>query len=176
MLYIKIDRIQMQGIAPIEPGEGLAQPDQMLIALQNHHKGQFMGHEMFSYNFVAIFAFSASGVSLQLLFLYIIVDSVTVMNSNRFHIYFFVLGQDESSSINVPPISSLIFNEITDKLSEGYLQIVLYEFGYIANIAYCLLQIFLAIAFDCIEGFGHFSVDYKFADFIHFLIGSVGVV
>ena len=80
-----------------------------------------MGHEMFGYNFIAIFAFSASGVSFQLLFLYILIDSVAIMDSDRFHIYFFILRQDESSSIDIPPISSFIFDEIADKFSEGYL-------------------------------------------------------
>ena len=135
-----------------------------------------MGHEMFSYNFIAIFAFSTSGVSFQLLFLYILIDSVAVMDSDRFHIYFFILRQDESSSIDIPPISSFIFDEIADKFSEGYLQIALYKFGYIADITDCLLQVFLAVAFDCIEGFGHFGVDYEFADLVYFLIRGVGMV
>ena len=131
---------------------------------------------MFGYNFVAVFAFSASRVSLQLLFLYILVDSVTVMHSDRFHIDFFILGQDESSSIDVPPISTLIFDEIAHKFSEGYLQIALYEFSNIPDIADGLLQIFLAVAFDCVESFGHFGVYYEFAYFVYFLIWCVGVV
>jgi hypothetical protein len=40
----------------------------------------------------------------------------------------------------------------------------------------CFLEILLAIALDCVEGFCHFGVDDKFTDFVHLGVGSVLII
>jgi len=73
-----------------------------------------MGHEVLSNHFVAIFAFPASSVGFQLLFLNIFVNNVTIMHGDRLYINLFIFGKNKSLGVDVPPISSLIFDKVTD--------------------------------------------------------------
>ena len=69
---------------------------------------------MLSNHFIAILAFSATSISLQLLFLNILINGITIMESDRLNVYLLILSQYESFGVDVPPISSLIFDKVTD--------------------------------------------------------------
>jgi hypothetical protein len=78
VLDVEVDRIEVQAVAPFEPAEGLSQPDEVLVALQDHHEGELMGHQVLSHHLVAVLALSALGVGLQLLLLHSLIHFVIV--------------------------------------------------------------------------------------------------
>ena len=92
------------------------------------------------------------------------------------YIHLFVLRQNESPCVHIPPVSPLVFHEITHKLSERYFESTLNKLGYAADLSNGLLQVLLARAFHCVESFRHFGVYHEFADFVDLLSRSVCIV
>ena len=103
----------MQLVGPFKPREGLAQPDEVLVALQDHHEGQFVGHQVLGNDLIAVPALPALRVALQLLLLCVLLRHI-VVHSDQLHVNLDVLQDDEGSRVEVPPIATLILHEVAD--------------------------------------------------------------
>ncbi len=116
MLDIEVDRIQVQVVASLEPGKRFAQSNQMLIALQDHHQSQLMRHQVVSHHFITVFAFTAASVALQLLSLNRFTRLI-IVDCDGLHVHLRVVPhQNESTSVDVPPIPALVLDEVADQL------------------------------------------------------------
>lgn len=119
-----------------------------------------MGHKMICDNFLAVFASLAFCIALQIfLSLGILLDIVMIMVNNRFNINFFLFPfNDKSLHINKPPILSLIFDEISHKFTEIYLQIPAHKIDNILHVLQCLVSELCVNTFCCFESMGNFCV------------------
>lgn len=163
----------MQLVGPFEPGEGLAEADEVLVALQDHHEGQFVGHQVLGNDLVAVPALPALGVALQLLLLCVLLRHV-VVHCDQLHVYLDVLQDYEGPRVQVPPIPTLILHEVADQLGEGDLQVGLDELADPLDRLQCFPEVLLAGALDCVEGLDHLGVYDELADFVD--LGSGGVL
>ena len=175
MLDVEVDGVEVEAVASFEPAEGLSQPDEVLVALQDHHEGELVGHQVLSHHPVAVLALPALGVGLQLFFLHSLVDLV-VVHSDGLDVDLGLLLQDEGLGVDVPPVASLVLDEVAHKLYKVDLEVGLHELGNVSDIPNGLLEVLVARALHCVEGFRHFGVDHKFAHFIDFFCGSVGII
>ena len=98
------------------------------------------------------------------------------MVGDQFNINLWVSFKDESFGINIPPVSTLIFNKITDQLFEGNFEMNLKELTNTLDIPNCFFEILLTGALYCIERLWHFRIDHKFTDLINFFPRCVGIV
>ena len=130
---------------------------------------------MLSYHFVAVFTFFTFCVSLQLL-LFHPFDHLIVMHCYWPHVYLLVLCQNERFCVDVPPVTTLVLDEIADQLFEDYFEMSLDKFSYLFYVTNSLSQILLACAFHSIESFRHFGIDHKFTNLIDFLGRCIRVI
>lgn len=72
-----------------------------------------MSHEMLCNSFVAVLAFFALSIRFYL-FLLRILDRLVIMHSNQLHVDFDIFSQNECLGVNVPPITTLVFDKITN--------------------------------------------------------------
>lgn len=116
MLDIEVNRIQVQVVASLEPGKRFAQSNQMLVALQDHHQSQLMRHQVVRHHLITVFAFTAASVALQLLSLNLFARLI-IVNCDGLHVHLRVVPhQNESTSVDVPPIPALVLDEVADQL------------------------------------------------------------
>ena len=108
-------------VAPLQPWEVLAHPNQMLVSLQNHHECQLVGHEVFCHYLLAVGTFLAFGVSFNILLWLLFFVRLVVVHRDGLDIDLAILLQDEGLHVDKPPVATLIFDEIAYKLLEGYL-------------------------------------------------------
>lgn len=77
-----------------------------------------MGHQVLSYDLVAVSAFPAAGVALKPSSISWLSRGV-IVHSDESHIYLDIMAEDEGASVKVPPVSSFIPNEIAYQLRES---------------------------------------------------------
>lgn len=121
-----------------------------------------MCHLMLRYNFIAIFALFAFGITLKIFLHSFFLRHLIIMHGYGFDIYLLLWLQNECFNINKPPISSLVLNKITYKLFEFYFQMLrneLYNIFYIFESLRCK---FLTYIFNCSKSFNKFSIYYEF--------------
>lgn len=87
---------------------------------------------MVSNGLITIPAFLTLSISLQFLFLSILLNFI-IMHGDKPNINLNILIQNEGFGVQIPPISTLIFDKIANQLVKGDFQMVLYKFTNVNN-------------------------------------------
>lgn len=98
------------------------------------------------------------------------------MHGDKPNINLNILIQNEGFGVQIPPISTLIFDKIANQLVKGDFQMVLYKFTNVNNWAKGLLEVFITATFDCVKRFDHLRIHDEFADLVHLGLRFVLVI
>lgn len=121
-------------------------------------------------NLIAIGTFFALRIRLQILLWLLLLVCFIIVHGDGFDVNFVIAIQDKCLDINEPPVSSLIFDEVTHKLLELYFEVSGHKIHNIFHILQCFICVLFTHILYSSKCFTVFSVHYKLGQFMHFCL------
>ncbi len=128
MLNIQVYVADVLIEAALQPGEGLASSEKVLVGLKEHDEGQSAGHQVLGEHAVTIFtvlALLVLGYGLLLRRFTLSSRIIVSEHSDVPHIHLFLqVAKYKSPGVDEPPVASLVLDEISNELLELHLQLL----------------------------------------------------